>query len=128
MSGYAFHPDAVADLDEIWEYIARDNVDAADRVLADIHSTLTMRLRHRRIEPGLFRVTAWLVRARRTEHRRSTHGRLKWGVVYDQPQRRVQFARIFLHTFDRAGTAGQPSEGPADASNARKNPCIDSER
>ena len=28
MSGYAFHPDAFADLDEIWEYIAQDNVDA----------------------------------------------------------------------------------------------------
>ncbi len=42
MSGYAFHPDAFADLVEIWEYIAQDNVDAADRVLADIHSTLTL--------------------------------------------------------------------------------------
>jgi toxin ParE1/3/4 len=42
MSGYAFHPDAFADLDEIWEYIAQDNVDAADRVLADIHSTVTL--------------------------------------------------------------------------------------
>ena len=41
MSGYAFHPDAFADLDEIWEYIAQDNIDAADRVLADIHATLT---------------------------------------------------------------------------------------
>jgi plasmid stabilization system protein ParE len=41
MSGYAFHPDALADLDEIWEYIAQNKVDAADRVLADIHSTLT---------------------------------------------------------------------------------------
>lgn len=41
MTAYAFHPDAVADLDEIWEYVAADNIDAADRVLADIHSTLT---------------------------------------------------------------------------------------
>ena len=41
MSGFAFHPDAFADLDEIWEYIAEDNVDAADRVFVDIHSTLT---------------------------------------------------------------------------------------
>ena len=41
MSGYAFHPDAFADLDETWEYIAKDNIDAADRVLTDIHSTLT---------------------------------------------------------------------------------------
>ena len=40
MSGYALHPEAFADLDEIWEYIAQDNADAADRVLADIHSTL----------------------------------------------------------------------------------------
>ncbi len=31
MSGYAFHPDAFADLDETWEYIANDNIDAADR-------------------------------------------------------------------------------------------------
>jgi plasmid stabilization system protein ParE len=41
MSGYAFDPDAFADLNEIWEYIAQNNVDGADRVLADIHSTLT---------------------------------------------------------------------------------------
>lgn len=40
MSGYAFHPDALADLDEIWEYIAADNLDAADRVLEDIHAVL----------------------------------------------------------------------------------------
>jgi plasmid stabilization system protein ParE len=40
MSGYAFHPDAFAALDEIWEYIAQDNIDAADRVLADIHAVL----------------------------------------------------------------------------------------
>jgi hypothetical protein len=34
MIGYALHPDAFADLDEIWDYIAQDNIDAADRVLA----------------------------------------------------------------------------------------------
>ena len=32
MSGYAFHPDAFADLDEICEYIVQNNVDAAGRV------------------------------------------------------------------------------------------------
>lgn len=41
MSSYALHPEAFADLDEIWEYIAEDNIDAADRVLADIYSTLS---------------------------------------------------------------------------------------
>ena len=53
MSSYAFHPDAFADLDEIWEYIAEDNIDAADRVLADIHAVLrtlaaSPRIGHRR--------------------------------------------------------------------------------
>jgi toxin ParE1/3/4 len=42
MTGYAFHPDAFADLDEIWEYIAEENIDTADRVVADIHSSLTL--------------------------------------------------------------------------------------
>jgi toxin ParE1/3/4 len=40
MSGYAFHPDAVTDLEELWEYIAERNLDAADRVIADIFDAL----------------------------------------------------------------------------------------
>ena len=36
MKGYSFHPEALQDLDEIWEYIALDNLDAADRVSAEI--------------------------------------------------------------------------------------------
>lgn len=36
MTGYGFHPEARRDLDEIWEYIAADNLDAADRVIAEI--------------------------------------------------------------------------------------------
>ena len=40
MSMYAFHPEAFTDLDEIWEYIAEDDIDAADNLLADIHSAL----------------------------------------------------------------------------------------
>jgi plasmid stabilization system protein ParE len=36
VSGYDFHPEASVDLDEIWEFIAADNLDAADRVIADI--------------------------------------------------------------------------------------------
>jgi plasmid stabilization system protein ParE len=35
MSGYAFHP-ARGDLDEIWDNIAADNLDAADRVITEI--------------------------------------------------------------------------------------------
>lgn len=36
MTGYEFHPEARTDLDEIWEYIAHDSLDAADRVVAEI--------------------------------------------------------------------------------------------
>jgi toxin ParE1/3/4 len=40
MTEYDFHPEAEIDLNEIWDYIADDNVSAADRVIADIHIAL----------------------------------------------------------------------------------------
>ena len=36
MSGYVLGGDAEQDLDEIWEYIAEDSVDAADRLMAKL--------------------------------------------------------------------------------------------
>lgn len=36
MTGYAFHPEAEADMNDIWEYIVAANPDAADRVAAEI--------------------------------------------------------------------------------------------
>ena len=36
MTQYVFHPDARDDLDEIWDYIATDNPDAADRVITEV--------------------------------------------------------------------------------------------
>jgi toxin ParE1/3/4 len=36
MNGYALHPEAFIDLDNIREYIAEDNPDAADRVISEI--------------------------------------------------------------------------------------------
>jgi plasmid stabilization system protein ParE len=40
MTGFVLHPQAFADLDEIWEYIAADNLDAADRVREEIYETI----------------------------------------------------------------------------------------
>ena len=40
MSGYAFHPEAFTDLDQLWEYVAEHNLDAADGVIADIFDAL----------------------------------------------------------------------------------------
>lgn len=40
MSGFSLHPDAYADLEEIWEFIAADNVAAADRVIGDVFEAL----------------------------------------------------------------------------------------
>src|SRR5712671_3489289 len=36
MIAYDFHPEARLDLDEIWEFIRGDNLDAADRLIAEI--------------------------------------------------------------------------------------------
>jgi plasmid stabilization system protein ParE len=36
MTGYAFHPEARTDLDHVYEYIAADNPEAADRTITDI--------------------------------------------------------------------------------------------
>ena len=36
MSGYVLSTDADFDLDEIWEYIAADNIEAADRWIAKL--------------------------------------------------------------------------------------------
>jgi len=40
VSGFVLHPRAFADLDEIWEFIATDSLDAADRVLQEIYETI----------------------------------------------------------------------------------------
>ncbi len=40
MTGYDFHPEASLDLEEIWEFIACDSLDAADRVIAEILAAL----------------------------------------------------------------------------------------
>ena len=36
MTAYALHPEASIDLDEIWEFIRADNLDAADRLIAEM--------------------------------------------------------------------------------------------
>jgi toxin ParE1/3/4 len=40
MSGYRLHPEAYADIDQLWEFIAHDNLDAADRVREEIYNTI----------------------------------------------------------------------------------------
>ena len=40
MTGFVLHPEAYNDLDEIWEYIAADNLVAAERVLDEIYQML----------------------------------------------------------------------------------------
>jgi len=40
MSGYALHPEAYADLDDIRGYVAHDNPDAADRLITEIFDAI----------------------------------------------------------------------------------------
>jgi plasmid stabilization system protein ParE len=69
MSGYEFSPEAKSDLQEIWVYIAEENVSAADRLEGSIYEACELlaanpRLGHERLdltdEPVLF----WPVRGR----------------------------------------------------------------
>jgi toxin ParE1/3/4 len=40
MSGFVLHPEALTDLNEIWEFIAAGNPSAADRVLDEIFEAI----------------------------------------------------------------------------------------
>jgi plasmid stabilization system protein ParE len=40
MTGYAFHPGAASDLEEIWDFLAEASVDYADRVVEEVHNEL----------------------------------------------------------------------------------------
>ncbi len=40
MKRFVLHPEAYTDLDEIWEYIASDNIDAADRIREEIYDSI----------------------------------------------------------------------------------------
>ncbi len=40
MNGFCLHPEAYTDLDEIWEFIAAENHDAADRVVEEIYEKI----------------------------------------------------------------------------------------
>lgn len=40
MSGFVLHPEALTDLNEIWEYIAADSPSAADRVLDEVQEAI----------------------------------------------------------------------------------------
>jgi plasmid stabilization system protein ParE len=40
MIDFVLHPDALKDLEEIWDYIAAENLDAADRVREEIYDAI----------------------------------------------------------------------------------------
>jgi toxin ParE1/3/4 len=55
MTGFVLHPDAINDLEEIWEFIAADNPGAADRVVGEVYEAVRGLVRfprqgHRRVD------------------------------------------------------------------------------
>jgi hypothetical protein len=52
-----------------------------------------------------------------------THGRLQWLVGYCQPESRVEFATVMLHTFDQGGIGGRPMETVTDQNGVAHVPC-----
>lgn len=66
MSGYSLSVDADVDLDDIWEYIAKDNIDAADRWIEKLFDAFealgqTPRMGHRREDLTSYPVLFWPV-------------------------------------------------------------------
>jgi plasmid stabilization system protein ParE len=66
VSAYWFHPDAFADLNDIWEFIAQDSVDDADRVLDEVQKAINMLVRaplagHLRPDLSSRPIRFWLV-------------------------------------------------------------------
>lgn len=49
MSGYVLSRDADLDLDELWNYVAEDSIDAADRLIADLFTAFELLAR----DPGI---------------------------------------------------------------------------
>jgi antitoxin ParD1/3/4/toxin ParE1/3/4 len=78
MTGYVLSVDADSDLDEIWEYIAADNIDAADRWIGKLFDAFealarTPGIGHRREDLTDYPVLFWPVGSYlilyRAEHR-----------------------------------------------------------
>jgi plasmid stabilization system protein ParE len=68
VSAYSFHPEAFADLKEIWDFIAQESVDAADRVLDEIERAIDMLVNnphagHLRPDLNARTLRFWLVRS-----------------------------------------------------------------
>jgi plasmid stabilization system protein ParE len=66
VSAYWLHPDAFTDLNDIWEFIAQDSVDAADRVLDNIQTAIQMLVKapiagHLRPDLSSHPIRFWLV-------------------------------------------------------------------
>ncbi len=66
MSRYVLGRDAERDLDDLWEYIAQDSVDAADRLIAEIFEAFELLARnpgigHKREDLTKFAVLFWPV-------------------------------------------------------------------
>jgi plasmid stabilization system protein ParE len=40
MKEFVLHPEAYRDIEEIWEYIAADNLTAADRIVEEIYGAI----------------------------------------------------------------------------------------
>lgn len=85
MSRYVFTPAAARDLEEIWEYVARDSPEAADQVIGDIRDALESLAVH----PGMGRRRDDL--ADETLRAWPIHSYL---IIYRPEQRPIEIVRV----------------------------------
>ena len=87
MSSYVLSIDADLDLDEIWEYIARDSINAADRWIAELFDTCellgkTPGIGHRREDLTRRDVRFWPIYSYLVVYQRSSRPLLVIAVLH----------------------------------------------
>ena len=60
MNGFQLHPEAYTDVDELWEFIAEDSIDKADRVRERIYEAIRSLVRFPRQGHRRAALASWL--------------------------------------------------------------------
>jgi toxin ParE1/3/4 len=101
VNAFVFHPQAVAELDEIWEFIAQDSLNSADKVINEIFDALNFISKaphqgHRRPDLTSRDLRFWRVRSYLIAYAPEEHPLLVVAVLHGRRHPRLM-AAILRH-------------------------------
>jgi plasmid stabilization system protein ParE len=103
MKGFALTPRAKRDLNDIWEYIAEDNIEAADRVLDVLQAAMAKLAKN----PG---IGHWREEAADRRHRFFLV--YSYVIVYRHETKRLQVIRVLHGARDLPAVLGLTPDEP----------------